>query len=117
MTVDDSKSVRQMVSFTLNSAGYRTVEAVDGSDALATLGESVTIDMLVTDLNMPNMDGIELVKNIRAQQRHKFIPILLLTTESQEAKKQQGKAAGASGWIVKPFNATQLVEVIRKLLK
>ncbi len=117
MTVDDSKSVRQMVSFTLNSAGYQTVEAADGSDALSKLGDSLTIDMLVTDLNMPNMDGIDLVKNVRGQQRHKFIPILLLTTESQEAKKQQGKAAGASGWIVKPFNATQLVDVVRKLLK
>lgn len=117
MTVDDSRSVRQMVSFTLNSAGYQTVEAVDGRDALSKLGESVTIDMLVTDLNMPNMDGIELVRSIRAQQRHKFIPILLLTTESQEAKKQQGKAAGASGWIVKPFSAVQLVDVVRKLLR
>lgn len=117
MTVDDSTSVRQMVSFTLNSAGYETVEAVDGKDALSKLGEAVTIDMLVTDLNMPNMDGIELVRSIRAQQRHKFIPILLLTTESQEAKKQQGKAAGASGWIVKPFSAVQLVDVVRKLLR
>ncbi len=117
MTVDDSTSVRQMVSFTLSSAGYQIVEASDGKDALAKLGESTSIDMLVTDLNMPNMDGIELVKNIRAQQRHKFIPILLLTTESQEAKKQQGKAAGASGWIVKPFNASQLVDVVKRLLK
>lgn len=117
MTVDDSTSVRQMVSFTLSSAGYQVLEAADGKDALSKLGESTTIDMLVTDLNMPNMDGIELVKTIRAQQRHKFIPILLLTTESQEAKKQQGKAAGASGWIVKPFNADQLVGVVRRLLK
>jgi two-component system chemotaxis response regulator CheY len=117
MTVDDSTSVRQMVSFTLSGAGYQVAEAADGRDALSKLGETLTIDMLVTDLNMPNMDGIELVKSIRAQHRHKYIPILLLTTESQEARKQQAKAAGASGWIVKPFNATQLVDVIRKLLK
>lgn len=117
MTVDDSTSVRQMVSFTLSNAGYQVIEAVDGRDALSKVGESVTIDMLVTDLNMPNMDGIELVKSVRSQQRHKFIPILLLTTESQEAKKQQGKAAGASGWIVKPFDAAQLVDVVRRLLK
>ncbi len=117
MTVDDSTSIRQMVSFTLTSAGYQVVEAVDGSDALSKIGDSSTIDMLITDLNMPNLDGIGLIKNVRTQQRHRFIPILLLTTESQEAKKQEGKAAGASGWIVKPFNATQLVEVVRKLLK
>ncbi len=117
MTVDDSTSIRQMVAFTLGGAGYQVVEASDGMDALSKLGDSTTIDMLVTDLNMPNMDGIELVRSVRAQSRHKFIPILLLTTESQEAKKQQGKAAGASGWIVKPFNANQLIDVVRKLLK
>ncbi len=117
MTVDDSTSIRQMVAFTLGGAGYQVIEAVDGKDALDKLGDSSTIDMLVTDLNMPNLDGIELVKGVRAQQRHKFIPILLLTTESQETKKQQAKAAGASGWIVKPFNANQLIDVVRKLLK
>ena len=117
MTVDDSTSVRQMVSFTLGDAGYQIVEAVDGNDALAKIGSSTSVDMLITDLNMPNLDGIELIKNVRSQQRHKFIPILMLTTESQEAKKQQGKAAGASGWIVKPFSAEQLVDVVRRLLK
>ena len=117
MTVDDSTSVRQMVSFTLGDAGYDIVQAVDGKDALAKIGDSANVDMLITDLNMPNLDGIELIRNVRAQQRHKFIPILMLTTESQEAKKQQGKAAGASGWIVKPFSAEQLVDVVRRLLK
>ncbi len=117
MTVDDSTSVRQMVSFTLGGAGYQIVEAVDGKDALSKLGTSTTVSMLITDLNMPNLDGIELIKSVRAQPRHKFIPILMLTTESQESKKQQGKAAGASGWIVKPFSATQLVDVVGKLLK
>ena len=117
MTVDDSTSVRQMVSFTLGDAGYDIVQAVDGKDALDKIGDSTNVDMLITDLNMPNLDGIELIRNVRAQQRHKFIPILMLTTESQEAKKQQGKAAGASGWIVKPFSAEQLVDVVRRLLK
>ncbi len=117
MTVDDSTSVRQMVSFTLSGAGYQIVEAVDGKDALSKLGVTTTINMLITDLNMPNMDGIDLIKNIRAQQRHKFIPILMLTTESQESKKLQGKAAGASGWIVKPFSATQLVDVVGRLIR
>ena len=116
MTVDDSASIRQMVSFTLGDAGYQIVEAVDGRDAIAKL-QKTTVHMLITDLNMPNVDGIELIKNVRTQPQHKFIQILLLTTESQESKKQLGKAAGASGWIVKPFSATQLVDVVRKLVK
>jgi two-component system chemotaxis response regulator CheY len=116
MSVDDSASIRQMVSFTLSDAGYQVLEAVDGKDALTKLG-TATVDMLITDLNMPNMDGIELIKNVRAQAKHKFIPIIMLTTESQDSKKQQGKSAGASGWIVKPFSATQLVDVVKKLIK
>ncbi len=117
MTVDDSASIRQMVSFTLGSAGYQVIEAIDGKDALSKLGMTTTISMLITDLNMPNVDGIELIKNVRGQPRHKFIPILMLTTESQESKKQLGKSAGASGWIVKPFGGDQLIDVVRKLLK
>ncbi|HTX99165.1 MAG TPA: response regulator [Bacteroidota bacterium] len=116
MTVDDSASIRQMVSFTLSSAGYEVVEAVDGKDALTKLGDS-TVDMVITDLNMPNMDGVELIRQVRGQSKHKFIPILMLTTESQDARKKDGKAAGATGWIVKPFNATQLVDVVKKVLK
>jgi two-component system chemotaxis response regulator CheY len=116
MSVDDSASIRQMVSFTLSDAGYQVLEAIDGKDALTKLG-TATVDMLITDLNMPNMDGIELIKNVRAQAKHKFIPNIMLTTESQDSKKQQGKAAGASGWIVKPFSATQLVDVVKKLIK
>jgi two-component system, chemotaxis family, chemotaxis protein CheY len=116
MTVDDSASIRQMVSFTLSGAGYQVVEATDGKDALAKL-KANAVDMLITDLNMPNIDGIELIKQVRAQGQYKFIPILMLTTESQDSKKQLGKAAGASGWIVKPFNATQLIDVVKRLLK
>jgi two-component system, chemotaxis family, chemotaxis protein CheY len=115
MTVDDSVSVRQMVSFTLKDAGYDVVEAEDGRDALSKMN-SADVNMLITDLNMPNMDGIELIKEVRAQQQFKFMPIVLLTTESQDNKKKEGKAAGATGWIVKPFKPEQLVAVVKKLL-
>ncbi len=115
MTADDSASVRQMVSFTLKDAGYDVVEAVDGRDALSKLNGN-GVNMLITDLNMPNMDGIELIKQVRAQQQFKFMPIVMLTTESQDSKKQEGKAAGATGWIVKPFKPEQLVAVVKKVL-
>ena len=115
MTCDDSASIRQMVRFTLSQAGYDVVEAVDGADALAKLA-SQPVNLLITDLNMPNMDGVSLIKSVRADQRFKFMPILMLTTESQESRKQEGRAAGATGWIVKPFNPEQLLAVIRKVL-
>lgn len=115
MTVDDSASVRQMVSFTLKNAGYDVVEAVDGKDALAKMNGDVK--MIITDLNMPNMDGITLIRNVRAQPAHKFIPIVMLTTESQAEKKQEGKSAGATGWIVKPFKPDQLLAVVKKVLR
>ncbi|MBF0110919.1 MAG: response regulator [Magnetococcales bacterium] len=115
MTVDDSSSVRQMVGLTLKGAGYDVVEAVDGQDALTKLKAS-PVDMVVTDLNMPNMDGITLIKELRALPNFKFIPIVMLTTESQAGRKQEGKAAGATGWIVKPFKPPQLLEVIKKVL-
>ncbi|MDY7033982.1 MAG: response regulator [Thermodesulfobacteriota bacterium] len=116
MTADDSASIRQMVGFTLKDAGYEVVEAVDGKDALNKLN-GTKINMLITDLNMPNMDGIELIKQVRAISAFKFIPIIMLTTESQAEKKQEGKAAGATGWIVKPFNPEQLIAVIKKVLR
>ena len=115
MTVDDSTSVRQMVTFTLREAGYDVFEAVDGKDALSKI-QSRPVHMLITDLNMPNMDGIELIRNIRAGSTCKFIPIIMLTTESQAEKKMEGKAAGATGWIVKPFNPEQLLAVVKKVL-
>lgn len=115
MTADDSPSMRQMVSFTLKSAGYNVVEAVDGKDALAKMN-GADIHMLVTDLNMPNVDGIELIRQVRALPQYKYIPIIMLTTESQDQKKQAGRAAGASGWIVKPFRSEQLVMVAKKFL-
>jgi two-component system chemotaxis response regulator CheY len=115
MTVDDSASVRQMVSFTLKEAGYDVIEAIDGIDALVK-ANGRALNLIVTDMNMPNMDGIELIKNIRANPEHKFIPIIMLTTESQSEKKMEGKSAGATGWIVKPFQPEQLLAVIKKVL-
>lgn len=116
MTVDDSTSIRQMVSFTLTRAGYEVLEAEDGKDAINKL-DSHSVHMMIADLNMPNMDGIELIKQTRANPRYKFMPIVMLTTESQEGKKLEGKAAGATGWIVKPFKPDQLLGVIKKVLK
>lgn len=117
MTVDDSTSVRQMVSFTLKRAGFEVIEAVDGQDAVNQLNNGTTIDMMITDLNMPNMDGITLIKQVRTMPKFKFIPIVMLTTESQGDKKQAGKSAGATGWIVKPFKPDQLIGVINKVLR
>ncbi len=115
MTVDDSASVRQMVSFTLQNEGYQVVEAGDGQEALGKLmGEQV--DLLITDLNMPKMDGNELIREVRKIDALRFVPIIMLTSESQEAKKAEGKAAGATGWIVKPFKPEQLLGVVKRVL-
>ena len=115
LCVDDSASVRQMVTFTLEAAGYDVVSAVDGRDAMVRL-KAVPVDLIVTDLNMPNLDGIELVRQVRAMPAFKFLPIVLLTTESEETRKQEGRAAGATGWIVKPFKQDQLLAVIKRVL-
>ena len=115
LSADDSASLRQMISFTLRDAGYDVVEAVVGRKALAEITAS-TPHMLITDLNMPNLHGIELIRQVRTRPQCKYIPIDMLTTESQDAKQQEGRAAGASGWIVKPFRTEQLVMVARKLL-
>ncbi|MBG0775593.1 MAG: response regulator [Desulfovibrionaceae bacterium] len=115
MTVDDSASVRQMVSFTLKNAGYDVIEASDGKDAVSKLNGPVKL--IITDLNMPRMDGIELIRAVRANPSYKFVPIVMLTTESQASRKQEGKAAGATGWIVKPFRPDQLMAVVQKLLR
>ena len=115
LAVDDSESMRKMVSFTLQKAGYEVVEAVDGMDALDKIGSS-KINMLITDVNMPNMEGIELVKQVRANPEYKFVPIILLTTESRGARMEEGKKARVTGWIVKPFKPEQLLAVVRKVL-
>ena len=114
LTVDDSASVRQMVRFTLSDAGYAVIEAVDGKDALAKM--SPAVNLVITDLNMPNLDGIGLIRAVRANPAYKGIPIIMLTTESQDTRKLEGKAAGATGWIVKPFATQQLLAVVKRVL-
>lgn len=115
LTVDDSASIRQMVSFTLKGAGYDVIEGVDGQDALNKV-IGVNIEMVITDLNMPNMNGLELIVALRARPEFQFTPIVFLTTESQVEKKQAAKSAGATGWIEKPFKPDQLLSVVKKVL-
>jgi len=115
LAVDDSASMRQMVSFTLQGAGYEVVEACDGQDALNKAKQN-QVDLVLSDVNMPVMDGITLIRNLRTLPNYKFTPILMLTTESAADKKGEGKAAGATGWIVKPFNPDQLLNTIKKVL-
>jgi two-component system chemotaxis response regulator CheY len=116
MTVDDSASLRQMVSFVLRDNGYEVVEAVDGLDALSKL-TGQEIHLVLSDINMPRMDGIEFTRQLRALPQYKFVPVVLLTTESHADKKQEGKAAGATGWIVKPFDPKQLLAVVKKVIR
>jgi two-component system chemotaxis response regulator CheY len=115
LAVDDSASMRQMVSFTLKGAGYEVVEAADGVQAL-NIAKTRSVNLVITDVNMPNMDGIALIRELRALSSYKFTPLLMLTTESSPEKKQEGKAAGATGWIVKPFNPEQLLNTVKKVL-
>lgn len=115
LAVDDSASMRQMVSFTLKSAGYRVVEAVDGQDALEKSGQQ-DFDLVLTDQNMPRMDGLGLIGALRADPRHARLPVLILTTETDQQLKAAARAAGATGWLAKPFDPTRLVDVIRKVL-
>jgi len=115
LAVDDSASMRQMVSFTLKGAGFEVVEAADGVEALS-IAKGRSFNLVITDVNMPNMDGISLIKELRALPAFKFTPLLLLTTEASPEKKQAGKAAGATGWIVKPFNPDQLLSTVKKVL-
>lgn len=116
LAVDDSASMRQMVSFTLKGAGHEVCEACDGAEALKLAQSESGVDLVISDINMPNMDGISLIKELRALPTYKFTPILMLTTESGADKKSEGKAAGATGWIVKPFNPDQLLATIGKVL-
>ena len=116
LAVDDSASMRQMVSFTLKNAGYNVVEAVDGQDALEKAGTR-DFDLVLTDQNMPRLDGIGLTKKLRDNPQFKTTPILILTTESSDQMKQAGRSAGATGWLVKPFDPTKLIEVIKKVVR
>ena len=116
LVVDDSVTMRQMVSFTLTSAGFEVVEAGDGQEAVAKLNGGAKPNLVITDLNMPNMDGLSLIRAVRAMPAFKFTPLLMLTTESEESKKKEGQAAGATGWIVKPFNPEQMMKIVQKVL-
>lgn len=115
LAVDDSASMRQMVSFTLEAAGFDVLSANDGREAYEK-AQTEQVDLVLSDVNMPIMDGIELIKELRKMQTYKYTPILMLTTESSHQKKSEGKAAGATGWIVKPFNPEQLINTIRKVI-
>lgn len=116
LIADDSASMRQLVSFALRDAGFEVIESVNGKDALNKM-DGTKIDLVVTDLNMPEMDGIELIRQIRGKSGYRFTPVIMLTTESQESKKQEGKRAGASGWIVKPFTPEQLIEAVKRFVR
>lgn len=116
LAVDDSASMRQMVSFTLKSAGYDVTEAVDGQDAYDKASQR-QFDLVLTDQNMPRLDGIGLTKKLREHPMFKSTPILILTTESSDQMKQAGRAAGATGWMVKPFDPAKLLEVMKKVIR
>ncbi|MEO5358907.1 MAG: response regulator [Nitrospirota bacterium] len=121
LIVDDSPSVRQLVGLTLTNAGYEVMEAVDGSDALKKLNKIVDsddtkVEMMFVDVNMPNMNGLDFVEQVRKITACRFIPIIMLTTEAHVTKRQEGRLAGASGWIIKPFKPEQLVNITRKFL-
>ncbi len=115
LAIDDSASIRQMVAFTLKSSGYEVVDAVDGMEGLDK-AKAQTFDLILTDQNMPRMDGITLIKSLREMPQYRTVPILMLTTESSDAMKQQGRAAGATGWLVKPFDPQKLIEVVKKVI-
>ncbi len=115
LVVDDAGSMRGLIAMTLRSNGYEAVEACDGLDGLDKLTQN-KFDMILTDLNMPNMNGIEMIRQIKAQAQYRFIPIVMLTTESEESKKQQGQQAGAKAWIVKPFKPDTLLNVVKKII-
>jgi two-component system, chemotaxis family, chemotaxis protein CheY len=116
LAVDDSASVRQMQRFVLSGAGYEVIDAVDGKDGLAKLEKSGAVNLILTDLNMPNLDGVGFIKAVRSSGAHRLTPIVVISTESQQEKKQEARAAGATGWIVKPFTPEQLLAVVKKVI-
>jgi two-component system, chemotaxis family, chemotaxis protein CheY len=116
LIVDDSSSLRMVVKLALTRAGYEVLEAGDGKEGLAQLEKAGKVHLIVSDVNMPVMDGIAFVTEVKKHPRHKFTPVVMLTTEGQDAKKEQGKAAGAKAWIVKPFNPPQLLDAVSKLI-
>ena len=116
LIVDDSSSLRTVVKLALTRAGYEVLEAADGLEGLAQLDKVARVNLIVSDVNMPRMDGITFLRKLKAHARHKFTPVIMLTTEGQEAKKQEGRDAGAKAWMVKPFNPPQLLDAVAKLI-
>src|SRR5512142_1713458 len=116
LAVDDSPAMRQMVSVTLRSAGHDVVEAFDGVEALDIAKQQAAVDLVITDVNMPNMDGITLVRELRMLPHYRGVPLLVLTTEASAEKKLEGKAAGATGWVVKPFSPDRLLATIARIV-
>ncbi len=114
MTVDDSKTMRDMIAFTLKRAGFQVSEAEDGQKALSAL-HGTSVDLIITDLNMPVLDGVGLIRAVRQDPKHRSVPILMLTTEGDPAKKAEGRSAGATGWLVKPFDPDKLVDLVRRV--
>jgi two-component system, chemotaxis family, chemotaxis protein CheY len=115
LAVDDSISMRQMISFTLRESGYEVIEAVDGQDAISK-AQNQSFDLIFTDQNMPNVDGLTLIQMLRDLPQHEKTPILMLTTEASDEMKKMGRAAGATGWLVKPFDPQKLLDVVKKVL-
>ncbi|WP_017905982.1 response regulator [Pseudomonas asplenii] len=115
LIVDDSASIRQVVGMTLKNAGYEVLEGVDGKDALTKL-DGRKVHLIISDVNMPNMDGITFVKNVKQLAAYRFTPVIMLTTESGDAMKAQGQAAGAKAWVVKPFQPAQMLTAVSKLI-
>lgn len=115
LVVDDSESIREVVGYTLEAEGYIVIRGVNGKDALRRFTTSV-VDLVITDLYMPEMDGLEFIREIRKSEQNQHIPIIFLTTESQLTKKEEAKLAGATGWIVKPFMPEKLVGIVKRIL-
>lgn len=116
LIIDDSRTLRQVASMALKSAGYEVIEAEDGKDALAKLDQAGRVNLIISDVNMPNMDGITFLKEVKKNAAHKFTPVIMLTTESEEDKKKEGQAAGAKAWVVKPFKPNVMLDAVSKLV-
>lgn len=117
LIVDDSSSLRTVVKLALTRAGYDVIEAEDGQQGLAQLEKAAKVHLILSDVNMPNMDGFAFVTQVKQHPRHKFTPVVMLTTEVEETKKERGRVAGAKAWMVKPFNPPQLLDVVAKLIQ
>ena len=117
LIVDDSESLRTLLKLALVRAGYEVLQAEDGVKGLAQLEANAKLNLIISDVNMPNMDGLTFLTKVKSHPRHKFTPVIMLTTETQDAKRQQGQSAGASAWVVKPFNPSQMLDAVSRLVR